>query len=211
MKAVLYNDFKVIKNIAFPILIFIGSIIALNFVITGKDSHQFFIQWAFIMVFTLRAQVTFGDKFYDFEKFMTMPVSIEDYSLAKIIKNLIVFILTSIVFLMGIILSDDEDKMVLVNLYTNILIALDFLAFSFSHLIFTKYKKGLVSLLYGILIVLFGFIFGAIYMTNYESLINYKVVLIIGSIIICIFSFKLDYKYSTKYLRERGILWKYFY
>lgn len=155
------------------------------------------------MVFALRAQVAFGDNFNDFEKFMTMPVSIEDYSLAKIIKNIIVFILTSLVFLMGIILSGDEDKVILVDLYTNLLIALDFLAFSFSHLIFTKYKKSLVSLLYGLLIVVFGFIFGAIYMTNYERLINYKVFLIIGSIIICILSFKLDYKYSTKYLRKR--------
>ena len=204
MKAVLYNDFKQAKKLALPILIFIGSILALNFVITGKNSHQFFIQWAFIMVFALRAQIAFGDSFNDFEKFMTMPVSIEDYSLAKIIKNLIVFILTSLVFLMGIILSGDEDKVILVDLYTNLLIALDFIAFSFSHLIFTKYKKGLVSLLYGLLIVVFGFIFGAIYMTNYERLINYKVFLIIGSIIICILSFKLDYKYSTKYLRKRG-------
>lgn len=203
MKAVLYNDFKQAKKLALPILIFIVSILALNFVITGKNSHQFFIQWAFIMVFALRAQIAFGDNFNDFEKFMTMPVSIKDYSLAKIIKNLIVFILTSLVFLMGIILSGDEDKVILVDLYTNLLIALDFLAFSFSHLIFTKYKKSLVSLLYGLLIVVFGFIFGAIYMTNYERLINYKVFLIIGSIIICILSFKLDYKYSTKYLRKR--------
>ena len=203
MKAVLYNDFKQAKKLALPILIFIVSILAFNFVITGKNSQQFFIQWAFIMVFALRAQIAFGDNFNDFEKFMTMPVSIEDYSLAKIIKNLIVFILTSLVFLMGIILSGDEDKVILVDLYTNLLIALDFLAFSFSHLIFTKYKKGLVSLLYGLLIVVFGFIFGAIYMTNYERLINYKVFLIIGSIIICILSFKLDYKYSTKYLRKR--------
>ena len=203
MKAVLYNDFKQAKKLALPILIFIVSILALNFVITGKNSHQFFIQWAFIMIFTLRTQVLFGDNFKDFQKFMTMPSSLEDYSLAKIIKNLIIFILTTIVFLMGIILSGDEDKVILVDLYTNLLIALDFLAFSFSHLIFTKYKKSLVSLLYGLLIVVFGFIFGAIYMTNYERLINYKVFLIIGSIIICILSFKLDYKYSTKYLRKR--------
>lgn len=206
MKAVLYNDFKLVKKIVIPFTIFIGVILAISLFTTGEISNRIFVQWAFTMIFIMRTQIIFGDKFNDFEKFMTMPVSIEDYSLAKIIKNLIIFILTSIVFLMGIILSDDEDKMILVDLYTNILIALDFLAFSFSHLIFTKYKKGLVSLLYGLLIVLFGFIFGAIYMTNYESLINYKVVLIIGSLIICIFSFKLDYKYSTKYLRERGIL-----
>lgn len=208
MKAVLYNDFKLVRNTALPLVIVIGAILALSVVITGEKSEQFFIQWAFIMIFTLRAQVAFGDNFKDFQKFMTMPVSLKDYSLAKIIKNLIVFILTSIVFLIGLIASGDEDRLIL-NMYINLIIALDFFAFSLSHLIFTKYKKGLVSLLYGLLIVGFGFIFGLIYMTKYDILINYRPLFIIGSIIICILSFGLDYKYSTKYLRE-GIGWKFF-
>lgn len=202
MKAVLYNDFKLVRNIALPLVIVIGAILALSFVVRGKFSEQFFLQWAFIMVFSLRSQVVFGDNFKDFQKFMTMPVSIKDYSLAKIIKNLIVFIITSLVFLIGLITSGDEDKLIL-NMYINILIALDFFAFSLSHLIFTKYKKGLVAFLYGLLIVGFGLIFGLIYMTNYETLINYRPIFIVGSIIICIFSFSLDYKYSTKYLRKR--------
>lgn len=203
MKAVLYNDFKLVRNTALPLVIVIGAILALSLVITGEKSEQFFIQWAFIMIFTLRAQVAFGDNFKDFQKFMTMPVSIKDYSLAKIIKNLIVFILTSIVFLIGLIASGDEDRLIL-NMYVNLLIALDFLALSLSHIIFTKYKKGFVAFLYGLLIVGFGLIFGMIYMTNYETLISYRPLFIIGSIIICILSFSLDYKYSTKYLRERG-------
>ncbi|MDU5806911.1 MAG: ABC-2 transporter permease [Peptoniphilus harei] len=205
MKAVLYNDFKLVRNIALPMVIVIGAILALSVVITGEKSEQFFIQWAFIMVFTLRSQVVFGDNFKDFQKFMTMPVSIKDYSLAKIIKNLIIFILTSIVFLIGLIASGDEDRLIL-NMYINLLIALDFFAFSLSHLIFTKYKKGLVAFLYGLLIVGFALIFGLIYMTNYDILINYRPIFIVGSIIICILSFSLDYRYSTKYLRERGIV-----
>lgn len=209
MKAVLYNDFKLVRNIALPMVIVIGAILALSVVITGEKSEQFFIQWAFIMVFTLRSQVVFGDNFKDFQKFMTMPVSIKDYSLAKIIKNLIIFILTSIVFLIGLIASGDEDRLIL-NMYINLLIALDFFAFSLSHLIFTKYKKGLVAFLYGLLIVGFALIFGLIYMTNYDILINYRPIFIVGSIIICILSFSLDYRYSTKYLRERGIVWKFF-
>ena len=209
MKAVLYNDFKLVRNIVLPMVIVIGAILALSVVITGEKSEQFFIQWAFIMVFTLRSQVVFGDNFKDFQKFMTMPVSIKDYSLAKIIKNLIVFILTSIVFLIGLIASGDEDRLIL-NMYINLLIALDFFAFSLSHLIFTKYKKGLVAFLYGLLIVGFALIFGLIYMTNYDILINYRPIFIVGSIIICILSFSLDYRYSTKYLRERGIVWKFF-
>ena len=209
MKAVLYNDFKLVRNIALPMVIVIGAILALSVVITGEKSEQFFMQWAFIMVFTLRSQVVFGDNFKDFQKFMTMPVSIRDYSLAKIIKNLIVFIITSLVFLIGLITSADEDKLIL-SMYVNILIALDFFALSFSHLIFTKYKKGLVAFLYGLLIVGFGLIFGLLYMTNYDILINYRPIFIVGSIIICILSFRLDYKYSTKYLRERGIVWKFF-
>lgn len=203
MKAVLYNDFKLVRIIALPLVIVIGAILALSVVITGEKSEQFFLQWAFIMVFTLRSQVVFGDNFKDFQKFMTMPVSIKDYSLAKIIKNLIVFILTTIVFLIGLITSGDEDRLIL-NMYVNLLIALDFLALSLSHIIFTKYKKGFVAFLYGLLIVGFGLIFGMIYMTNYETLISYRPLFIIGSIIICILSFSLDYKYSTKYLRERG-------
>lgn len=205
MKAVLYNDFKLVKKLALPLVIVIGAILALSVVITGEKSEQFFLQWAFIMVFSLRSQVVFGDNFKDFQKFMTMPASIKDYSLAKIIKNLIVFIITSLVFLIGLITSADEDKLIL-NMYVNILIALDFLALSFSHLIFTKYKKSLVSLLYGLLIVGFGFVFGLFYMTNYETLINYRPIFIGGSIIICILSFSLDYKYSTKFLRESEIV-----
>ena len=201
MKAVLYNDFKLVRNTALPLVIVIGAILALSVVITGEKSEQFFIQWAFIMIFTLRAQVAFGDNFKDFQKFMTMPVSLKDYSLAKIIKNLIVFILTSIVFLIGLIASADEDRLIL-NMYINLIIALDFFAFSLSHLIFTKYKKGFVAFLYGLLIVAFALIFGLIYMTNYDILINYRPIFIVGSIIICILSFGLDYKYSTKYLRE---------
>ena len=202
MKAVLYNDFKLVRNTALPLVIVIGAILALSVVITGEKSEQFFIQWAFIMIFTLRAQVAFGDNFKDFQKFMTMPVSLKDYSLAKIIKNLIVFILTSIVFLIGLIASGDEDRLIL-NMYINLIIALDFFAFSLSHLIFTKYKKGLVAFLYGLLIVAFALIFGLIYMTNYDILINYRPRFIVSSIIICILSFSLDYKYSTKYLRGR--------
>lgn len=202
MKAVLYNDFKFIKKLALPFVFFIGAILLLSFVITGKNSEQFFIQWAFIMIFTLRTQVLFGDNFKDFQKFMTMPSSLEDYSLAKIIKNLIIFILTTIVFLIGLITSGDEDRLML-NMYVNLLIALDFFAFSLSHLIFTKYKKGLVALLYGLMIVGLGLIFGLTYMTNYDVLINYRPAFIIGSLIICILSFSLDYKLSTKYLKKR--------
>ena len=177
MKAVLYNDIKLAKDIALPHVIVIGAILAMSFVITGKKSEQFFLQMAFIMVFTLRSQVVFSDNLKDFQKFMTMPASIRDYSLAKIIKNLIVFILTSFVFLIGMINNADEDRLIL-NMYVNILIALDFLSLSFSHLIFTKYKKSLVSLLYGLLIVGFGFVFGMIYMTNYETLIRYRPIFI---------------------------------
>lgn len=202
MKAVLYNDFKFIKKLALPFVFFIGAILLLSFVITGKNSEQFFMQWIFIMIFTLRTQVVFGDNFKDFQKFMTMPSSLEDYALAKIIKNLIVFILTTIIFLIGLITSGDEDRLML-NMYVNLLIALDFFAFSLSHIVFTKYKKGRVVFLYTILIVGLGIFFAMTYAAYYENLLNYRPAFIIGSIIICILSFKLDYKLSTKYLKKR--------
>lgn len=206
MKAVLYNDFKLVKNIALPIVIFITSILFIGFLITGQVFSRFFSQWTLTMIFIIRAQSAFGDNFKDFQKFMTMPVSIEDYSLAKIIKNLIIFAITSIVLLMGLILSNEEDKNFMINLYLSIFIALDFMALSLSHIVFTKYKKGIVVFLYTILIVGLGIFFGMTYAAYYENLLNYRPAFIVGSIIICILSFKLDYKFSTKYLREGGIL-----
>ena len=206
MKAVLINDFKLVKNIALPIVIFITAILFIGFLITGQAFNKFFIQWSLTMIFIIRAQSVFGDNFKDFQKFMTMPISIEDYSLAKIIKNLIIFAITSLVLLMGIIISADEDKNFMINLYLSIFIALDFMALSLSHIVFTKYKKGIVVFLYTILIVGLGIFFGMTYAAYYENLLNYRPAFIIGSIIICILSFKLDYKLSTKYLRERGIL-----
>ena len=206
MKAVLINDFKLVKNIALPIVIFITSILFIGFLITGQAFNRFFSQWTLTMIFIIRAQGVFGDNFKDFQKFMTMPVSIEVYSLAKIIKNLIIFVITSLVLLMGLIISTDEDKNFMTNLYLSIFIALDFMALSLSHIVFTKYKKGIVVFLYSILIVGLGIFFAMTYAAYYENLLNYRPAFIVGSIIICILSFKLDYKYSTKYLRERGIL-----
>ena len=211
MKAVLINDFKLVKNIALPIVIFITSILFIGFLITGQVFSRFFSQWTLTMIFIIRAQSAFGDNFKDFQKFMTMPVSIEDYSLAKIIKNLIIFVITSLVLLIGLIISADEDKNFMINLYLSIFIALDFMSLSLSHIVFTKYKKGIVVFLYTILIVGLGIFFGMTYAAYYENLLNYRSAFIVGSIIICILSFKLDYKFSTKYLRERGILWNYFY
>ncbi|MDU3010469.1 MAG: ABC-2 transporter permease [Peptoniphilus harei] len=206
MKAVLYNDFKIVKKLVLPIVIFITAILFIGFLITGQAFSKFFSQWTLTMIFIIRAQSVFGDNFKDFQKFMTMPVSIEDYSLAKIIKNLIIFAITSLVLLMGLILSNEEDKNFMINLYLSIFIALDFMALSLSHIVFTKYKKGIVVFLYSILIVGLGIFFAMTYAAYYENLLNYRPAFIIGSIIICILSFKLDYKYSTKYLRERGIL-----
>ncbi|EFR32263.1 conserved hypothetical protein [Peptoniphilus harei ACS-146-V-Sch2b] len=42
MKAVLYNDIKLAKDTAFPLVFFIGAILALSFVVRGKFSEQFF-------------------------------------------------------------------------------------------------------------------------------------------------------------------------
>ena len=206
MKAVLYNDFKLVKNIVLPIVIFITAILFIGFLITGQVFSKFFSQWTLTMIFIIRAQSVFGDNFKDLQKFMTMPISIEDYSLAKIIKNLIIFVITSLVLLIGLIISTDEDKNFMINLYLSIFIALDFMALSLSHIVFTKYKKGMVVFLYTILIVGLGIFFGMTYAAYYENLLNYRPAFIVGSIIICILSFKLDYKFSTKYLRERGIL-----
>ena len=204
MKAVLYNDFKVVKNIALPIVIFITSILFIGFLITGQVFSRFFSQWTLTMIFIIRAQSVFGDNFKDFQKFMTMPVSIEDYSLAKIIKNLIIFAITSLVLLMGLILSNEEDKNIIIDIYMSLVIALDFMALSLSHIVFTRYQRGPVVFLYTLIVIIFGAGLAFIYSSFYESFIIYRPMFIGGSIIICILSFSLDYKYSTKYLRKRG-------
>lgn len=206
MKAVLYNDFKLVKNIVLPIVIFITAILFIGFLITGQVFSKFFSQWTLTMIFIIRAQSVFGDNFKDFQKFMTMPISIEDYSLAKIIKNLIIFVITSLVLLMGLILSNEEDKKIIIDIYMSLFIALDFMALSLTHIVFTRYQRGLVVFLYTL--IGFGAGLAFIYSSFYESFAIYRPIFIGGSIIICILSFSLDYKYSTKYLRERGILWK---
>lgn len=206
MKAVLINDFKLVKNIALPIVIFITSILLIGFMITGEVFSGFFSQWAIIMIFIIRAQSVFGDNFKDFQKFMTMPVSIEDYSLAKIIKNLIIFVITSLVLLMGLIFSNEEDKNIIIDIYMSLFMALDFLALSLSHIVFTRYQRGPVVFLYTLMGIIFGGGLAFIYSSFYESFTIYRPIFIVSSIIICILSFRLDYKLSTKYLRERGIL-----
>lgn len=204
MKAVLYNDFKLLKNIALQIVIFITAILFIGFIITGEAFNRFFSQWTLTMIFIIRAQSVFGDNFKDFQKFMTMPISIEDYSLAKIIKNLIIFVITSLVLLIGLIISNEEDKSTIIDIYMSLFIGLDFMALSLSHIVFTRYQRGLVVLLYTLMGIIFGAGLAFIYSGFYESFTIYRPICIGVSIIICILSFSLDYKYSTKYLRERG-------
>lgn len=204
MKAVLYNDFKLVRNIILPLMVFITAILFVGFLVTGQAFNRFFSQWTLTIIFIIRAQSVFGDNFKDFQKFMTMPISIEDYSLAKIIKNLIIFAITSLVLLMGLLLSSEEDKNTIIDIYVSLFIALDFMALSLSHIVFTRYQRGFVVFLYTLIGIIFGAGLAFIYSSFYESFINYRPIFIVGSIIICILSFSLDYKYSTKYLRKRG-------
>ena len=204
MKAVLYNDFKLVKNIILPLMVFITAILFVGFLITGQAFNRFFSQWTLTIIFIIRGQSVFGDNFKDFQKFMTMPISVEDYSLAKIIKNLIIFVITSLVLLMGLLLSNEEDKNTIINIYVSLFIALDFMALSLSHIVFTRYQRGTVVFLYTLIGIIFGAGLAFIYSSFYESFTIYRPIFIGGSIIICILSFSLDYKYSTKYLRKRG-------
>ena len=204
MKAVLYNDFKLVRNIILPLMVFITAILFVGFLITGQAFNRFFSQWTLTIIFIIRAQSVFGDNFKDFQKFMTMPISVEDYSLAKIIKNLIIFVITSLVLLMGLLLSNEEDKNTIINIYVSLFIALDFMALSLSHIVFTRYQRGTVVFLYTLIGIIFGAGLAFIYSSFYESFTIYRPIFIGGSIIICILSFSLDYKYSTKYLRKRG-------
>ena len=206
MKAVLLNDFKFFKKTGLPTTMVIGILLILSCVITRKIPNRVFIQWALIMVFILREQIVFAGEFNDFEKFITMPISTKDYSLAKIIKNFIVFLFTTILFLIVLIISSKESKGFVLDTYLSIFLALDFLALSLSHIVYSKRTSGLVLILYFLLVIIFGLGTITFVSTRYELLVNYRPIFILGSFIIFVLSFYLDYKFSTKNIREAHII-----
>lgn len=198
MKAILLNDFKILKKSIAGYLIIIFLIFTISFFIIGKSDSVFFINWIAIMILSMRNQVIFNEKFEDLEKFMTMPVSIEEYSLAKILKNSMVLFI-SYIFLIAYVFITNKNYFPASMTF----IALDIMLMSFFHILYTDKIKIILIIIYTVLLVLIG----SILVFNWQNFLEYKYMTIIISIIFGIFSIYLDYKFSTNLLKAR-IEWK---
>jgi len=196
MKSVLLNDFIIFRKTIISYLIIIILIFAAFFFFIGDLTSRFFINWISIMIISMRNQVIFSEKFEDLEKFMTMPVSVEDYSLAKIIKNSVTLFI-SYLLLLAFVLTFSREYFSA----TIALIALDIVLISFFHILYTDKIKMFLIIIYTVLLV----IFGSILVFNWENFNEYKFITAIISIFIGIFSIYLDYKFSTNLLEARKI------
>ncbi|MBU5669696.1 hypothetical protein KQI68_07600 [Peptoniphilus sp. MSJ-1] len=194
MKAVLLNDFKILKKSIAGYLFVIFLIFILSFFIIGTSDSVFFINWIAIMILSMRNSVIFDEKFEDFEKFMTMPVSIEEYSLAKILKNSKVLFI-SYIFLIAYVFITNKNYFPAAMAF----MALDIMLISFFHILYTDNIKLILVIIYTVLLVLVG----SILVFNWQNFLEYKYMTIIISIIFGIFSIYLDYKFSTNLLKAR--------
>lgn len=194
MKAVLLNDFKILKKSIAGYLIIIFLIFTISFFVIGDLTSKFFINWISIMILTMRNQVIFNEKFEDLEKFMTMPVSIEEYSLAKILKNSMVLFI-SYIFLVAYVFITNKNYFPASMTF----IALDIMLMSLFHILYADKIKIILIIIYTVLLVLIG----SILVFNWKNFLEYKYMTIIISIIFGIFSIYLDYKFSTNLLKAR--------
>lgn len=140
-------------------------------------------------------------------KFLTMPVSINDYSLGKILRNIIVYVITSTAFLISVVIFKEKITMEIIKRYIFYFLAIDSSLMSIFHIFFSKYKKSYISIIYTLSVLLVGM--PLLKYTKY--LLNYKIIFIILSIALPVISVFVDYKFSSKLLKEDEIVWKQFY
>ena len=201
MKAVLINEWKIFKYY------FLASILALVlifliFINNMESDNRFFIYCIAIVTYTLRGQIIFGDKYSDMGKFLTMPVSINDYTLGKIIRNIMVYIITSMALLISLAIYRNNITVEIIIRYIFYFIAIDFSLMSIFHVIFSRYQKPFIFIIYMISVLIVG-----LPMLKYTKyLLNYKIIFIILSIALPIISVFVDYKFSSKLLKENEIV-----
>lgn len=206
MKAVLLNEWKIFKYY------FLASILGLVlifliFISNMESDNRFFIYCIAIVTYILKGQIIFGDKYSDMDKFLTMPVSINDYALGKIIRNIIVYIITSMALIISLAILRNNITVEIIIRYIFYLLAIDFSLMSIFHVIFSRYQKQFIFIIYMISVLIVG-----LPMLKYtEYLLNYKIIFIILSIALPIISVFMDYKFSSKLLKEDEIVWKQFY
>ena len=206
MKAVLINEWKIFKYY------FLASIVGLALIllifINNRGGDNRLLNYCIAIVsYTLRGQIVFGDKYNDMGNFLTMPVSINDYSLGKILRNIIVYIITSIAFFISLVIFKENITMEIIKRYIFYFLAIDFSLMSIFHIFFSKYKKSYIFIIYTLSVLLVGM--PLLRYTKY--LLNYKIIFIILSIVLPVISVFMDYKFSSKLLKEDEIVWKQFY
>ena len=205
MKAVLLNEWKIFKYY------FLASILGLVlifliFISNMESDNRFFIYCIAIVTYILKGQIIFGDKYSDMGKFLTMPVSINDYALGRIMRNIIVYVITSTAFF-SLVIFKENITMEIIKRFIFYFLAIDFSLMSIFHIFFSKYKKSYIFIIYTLFVLLVGM--PLLRYTKY--LLNYKIIFIILSIALPIISVFMDYKFSSKLLKENEIIWKQFY
>ena len=201
MKAVLLNEWKIFKYY------FLASILGLVlifliFISNMESDNRFFIYCIAIVTYILKGQIIFGDKYSDMDKFLTMPVSINDYALGKIIRNIIVYIITSMALIISLAILRNNITVEIIIRYIFYLLAIDFSLMSIFHVIFSRYQKQFIFIIYMISVLIVG-----LPMLKYTKyLLNYKIIFIILSIALPIISVFMDYKFSSKLLKENEMV-----
>ena len=200
MKAVLLNEWKIFKYY------FLASILGLVlifliFINNMESDNRFFIYCIGIFTYTLRGQIIFSDKYSDMGKFLTMPVSINDYALGKIIRNIIVHIITAMALLISLAIFRNNITVEILIRYIFYFLAIDFSLMSIFHVIFSRYQKQFIFIIYMISVLIVG-----LPILNYTKyLLNYKIIFIILSIALPVISVFMDYKFSSNLLKENEI------
>lgn len=205
MKAVLINEWKIFKYY------FLASIVGLALIllifINNRGGDNRLLDYCIAIVsYTLRGQIVFGDKYNDIGNFLTMPVSINDYALGKIMRNIIVYVITSTAFF-SLVIFKENITMEIIKRFIFYFLAIDFSLMSVFHIFFSKYKKSYIFIIYTLSVLLVGL--PLLRYTKY--LLNYKIIFIILSIVLPLISVFMDYKFSSKLLKEDEIVWKQFY
>lgn len=201
MKAVLLNEWKIFKYYFLASIVGLA-LILLIFINNMGGDNRLLNYCIGIVSYTIRGQIAFGDKYSDMYKFLTMPISINDYALGKIVRNIMVYLITSIAFFIALVIFKENITMEIIKRYIFYFLAIDFSLMSIFHIFFSKYKKSYIFIFYTISVLILG-----LPMLRYTKyLLNYKIIFIILSIALPMISFFVDYKFSSKLLKENEIV-----
>ena len=125
MKAVLLNEWKIFKYYFLASIVGLA-LILLIFINNMGGDNRFLIYCIGIVSYTLRGQIAFGDKYSDMDKFLTMPISTSDYTLGKIARNIMVYLITSIAFFISLVIFKEDITMEIIKRYIFYFLAIDF-------------------------------------------------------------------------------------